>query len=895
VTKRIWWRVLGTALILITVFVEDTVGDERPMILISGTREDLQRKIASEPWARTIFDDIKTSVQPYVDRHATEPEWIVSRLQMHWKTHYTRTFVNGQVWSHGEGRAPVPTVMMAGGRDWAVPYARPRLEDIRPYHEDPRGLWLQNRRKEGEPWEWAPVGKTGQIIENLNSRIVGMAEKAAFLYWYTGDEAYARFATDIFWTYVQGMYHRKNPETYENHRNARILGLATFEVIHEGVTMPLAVIYDFLRDYLVKTGKDTDLVESLFKRWSDRIIEGGGARGNWNLNQARFFVYMGLALQPDSAYADGKGREHYIDQFTDESSRRQTALKDLVPAEYDLETGIWPEAPGYAFSVTDNILRLAHVIRVATGEDVVEAYPVLEKAALVVFQYLFPNGYTVGFGDTYHQSPNPMSLELLIARARLRGDTGKERQLTAVLSRQVALSGYERDRRASLFALTAYVPNMMDAAADVAPLSTRTFEGPPVNLLIQRNGDDPVHGLMASLVGTKGGHMHANGMALELYGQGTVLGPDVGRGSSYWQDEHGEYYREYPAHNTVIVDGESDYSSRDDQPMEVLHLEPASETEGVSEWVSFSDTAFDEPKTGSDQRRLVSVIRTSPTTGFYVDIYRSRRRDGKDRKHEYLYHNLGRTVTLRDVDETTIPTEPTDELGTVHGDLIGYNYFTEKQAVTHAGDFVAEFSVALDEAPDVGMRMWMGGESDRTVFTAMSPQSRSTLRGSAPRELRGDPVPMVLVRQAGEAWSRPFVAVLEPFGDDGSARVAGVKRMSGDSGFVGLEVTSEGLNGQTIHVLNDLSGEVVHETEGVTFQGVYGVTSVDTEGLVHLYLGEGKQLSVLGFSIKGVNGPVAASLHRDGDGYRVSCSGPVTVQTPEGTFSFDAGHQHALR
>jgi len=882
-------RILGFTLVLVCPMGMGVVADDRPMILVDSTREALQGKIESEAWAQTIYDGIVRSVQPYVDRHKTEPEWIVSRLQMHWKTRYARTFVNGQVWSHGEGRAPVPTVRFAGGRDWAVPYATPKLEDIRPYDEDPRGIWLQNRRKQGEPWEWAPVNATGQIIERINGRIMSMAEKAAFLYWYTGDKVYAKFASDILWTYVIGMHHRANPETFENHRNARIIGLATFEVIHEGITMPLAVAYDFLRGYLIETGRDTELIDGLLKRWADRIIEGGGRRGNWNLNQARFIVYMGLALEPNATYADGKGREHYIAQFTHESSRRQNALKDVIPQEYDQATGIWPEAPGYAFGVTDNILRLSHVIRNATDEDVVDAYPILEKAALVVFQYLFPNNRTVGFGDTYHQAPNPMSLEMLIARARYKGDVAKERQLTAVLNRQMAEAGYRRDRSRSLFALTAYVGNLMEVTRDNSPLATRTFHGPPVSLLVQRNGDDPTYGLMASLVGTMGGHMHANGMALELFGQGMVLGPDVGRGSSYWQKEHGEYYRRFPAHNTVIVDGVSDYRSRDDHPFEVLHLEPASETQALSEWVSFSDTAFDEPETASDQRRLVSVIRTSPTSGYYVDVFRSRRRDDKDRKNEYLYHNLGQGVDLMNADGQMLTTSLTDELGTAHGDQIGYDYFTEKQAVSHNGDFSAVFRVDLEAEPDVRMRMWMAGAEGRTVFTAMSPPARSISRGSAPRELRGDPVPMVLVRQAGEAWTRPFAAVFEPFGADAGPGVSRIRRLSGADDFVGLEVVSERLNGHVAYVFNDLSGEVTHAAADMAFQGIYGVACLDADGLQYLYLGQGTRLSAPGYEIAGVEGSVAACLYREGKGFRVSCSGRVRVRTPEGVFTVSAG------
>jgi len=373
-----------------------------------------------------------------------------------------------------------------------------------------------------------------------------------------------------------------------------------------------------------------------------------------------------------------------------------------------------------------------------------------------------------------------------------------------------------------------------------------------------------------------------------------VLGPDAGRGSSYWQPDHREYYREYPAHNTVIVDGVSNYRSRDDHPFQVLHLEPPSGTAGVSDWVSFSDTAFDEPETGSDQRRLVSVVRTSPTSGFYVDIFRSRRRDGKDRKHEYLYHNLGQSVTVADAAGQVLASEPTDELGTAHGDLIGYDYFTEKRSSTHDGDFRGEFRVEQDGHPDVGMQMWMAGAEGRTLFTAMSPPARSVARGSAPRELRSNPVPIVLVRQAGEAWTRPFAAVFEPFGGEVEPGVRRIRRLPGRAGFVGLELTSDGPDERMVHVFNDLAGEEVHRAEGKTFQGVFGVACHDADGLMFLYLGHGRQIAVLGYGIEGIEGPVAASLYRRDGRLRVSCSGPVRVQTPEGAIPVSSGQDQPL-
>ena len=43
---------------------------DRPLMM-GGTREALATKIASEPWALAIYDDIVQSVQLYVDRHVS--------------------------------------------------------------------------------------------------------------------------------------------------------------------------------------------------------------------------------------------------------------------------------------------------------------------------------------------------------------------------------------------------------------------------------------------------------------------------------------------------------------------------------------------------------------------------------------------------------------------------------------------------------------------------------------------------------------------------------------------------------------------------------------------------------------------------------------------------------
>jgi len=852
---------------------------KHPSILTgSHTAVSLKSKIESNDWAAQVFADIQDTVQPYVDRHGQDPEWIVSRLCMHWKTRYERAFVNGPRWSHGEGNAPVPTVRFAGARDWATDYASPAIEDILPYSEDPRGIWLQNKAKPGVPWEWADVTVTGHIIEGINERIMGLAEKAAFLYWYIGDSAYAKFAADIMITYAHGMIHRHAPETFEDHSQAHILGLATFEVIHERITYPLAVTYDFLLPYLIENEVDTLPIQNLFRRWADRIIEGGFAHGNWNLHQAKYIVPLGLALEPDSTYEDGKGREFYVDHFTTRSTANQRCLSDLI-SQYD-EKGVWPESPGYAFNVTDNIIAISQLVFNGTALDPVSEFPILEQAALLVFQYCFPNGRTVGFGDTGHGLPSARTLELLIARARRIGDNQTEQRLTDVLQGQIAEHGYVRGSRGSLFELATYVDTLTSAEATQGDeLSTRTFHADTVSLILQRNGLDPQTGLMASLTATKGGHSHAGGLALELYGRGLVSSPDSGPGVSYWQKEHGEYYSRPPSHNTVVVDGISNYSPREQRvPFTINAVEPTPQTQSaISDDCSFFDVSFIEPSTEADQRRVVGLVQTGPDSGYYVDIFRSRRQNGSDKYHDYIHHNLGQTVALHDTDRNTLSMSDTEALGTDSGDQAGYDYFTDKREVSQDGSFTAVFEVELPDG-DLETTVHMPTRRSRQIFAVRSPWARTTRTGSAPESLRC-PMPTLLVRQEGEAWTDPFVAVIETT-SSGAATIQSVtSRIEGEATVVSISSTVS-RRSRIDTVISDLQGSR-KELEGTVFECTYGcVTRVEDE-VLSVYLGRGKQLGAKGIEIEVVGETGAAELRILPEAIHVSSTTEVDVLLPQ--------------
>ncbi len=866
---------------MLLVLLVASVFASHPCIYTSEEQKsELKNKIRSHKWAAENYKSVKSSVEEYVRRHETDPEWIVSRLQMYWNNKYEDVYVNGSVYSHGEGEAPVPTPKFAGGRDWAVDYMSPSLEDIKPYMDDERGMWLRNGKKEGNPWEWAPLEETGQIIERINERIMTLAQNAAFVYWFTGDESYAEFAADIFWTYTYGMHHRSNPKFYKDDRSRQIIGLATFEVIHEAITVPMAVCYDYIRGYLKENDKDIRIVEDVFKRWTDRIIEGGGAEGNWNINQARFIVYMALALEDNDAYENGKGRQYYLDAFLKTSRPNQKALPDVVNDEYDPDNAIWDEAPGYAFSTTQNIIKLARIIQNATGRDVLKEFPTVEKAYLAYFQYLFPNGYSVGFGDAYHEKPQAEPLELLIALYRQRGNKQMEASIIAALKEKIE-DGYDRAKNNSLLSLTTYTDELADAGEGEANLQTPTYYSRPVNMFIQRNGKNPRTALCATLTGTAGGHVHANGMTAEFYGCGMVMAPDSGRGTSYWQAEQGEYYARFPAHNTVVVDGVSDYNPHHGQKSGDLRYaayrinacEPQSESpKRINENVSFIDASFTEPKTAARQRRKLAIVRTSKDSGYYVDIFRSARQDGEDKFHDYIYHNIGELTSLERGTSKAVDWKQTSLLTSKRGLLKAYDYFEDERSAAFDGDFSAVF-----EAEDAAMKIWAGGFENTMLFKASSPKSRAALKGSIPKALEGERMPTLIIRREGEAWSKPFVNIFEPYRRKNGTSVRDV-RISQKDGLIAVKVNSES---SKQYIFSSDCDYRRFKFEGMEFEGEFAVVNFDNSGeLEYLYLGSGRFLKAGEYYIDGGEELVSAGLYMEGEKVNASANKSVRVRLP---------------
>ncbi len=291
----------------------------------------------------------KANTERYLAKVSADSTWLFSRLQMYWNTHATDVFVNSERFDHAGGdRAPVPTVKYNGTRSAESAYNRPKLDDVIPYDDDAQGDVTYINRATGK-MEKAHPSKTGCNINSLNQQILGIARDASRIYKATGDRRYAALAYPVFDTYLKGIYYRNVPTDLTHGHMQTLVGMATFEVIHEDAVASITEIYANLGKYITR---DRDLYEAAMKKWAENIIANGVPHNNWDLCQAEFITDIALVLRSNKDYADHKGREYYLNYIQNTSSIRQWSMGRLINFGYDPQTAIWYESPGYSTTVS---------------------------------------------------------------------------------------------------------------------------------------------------------------------------------------------------------------------------------------------------------------------------------------------------------------------------------------------------------------------------------------------------------------------------------------------------------------------------------------------------------------------------------------------------------------
>lgn len=669
---------------------------------------------------------LRSRLAPYMRHVGAQPDWLVSRLQMNWTTHASQTYVRGEQFDHvGTERADVPTIKTNGSRSTASDYRRPALEDIRPYDDDSLGRVTYINKVSGVMEPTSPA-RTGCNIANVNRQILGIARDAAHLYALTADSRYRdSICLPVLDTFLRGLAATRVPLDLNHGHQQTLMGLTTFEVIHEEAVSEVTEAYRYL-------ATRNPAWDEALRHWADVITRNGVPHNNWNLFQADFILKLASTLADDSLYADRRGRQYYTRVAVEGEGLRQWGIARLCQLGFGPEA-VWYEGAGYATNMVRDLAVFANRMDRDYGIDLFSSLPVLKRAIWALPQYLMPNRMAVGFGDTH---PN----YLTTSAADALEEYARRHQLDALADSAAQLRH-------------ALQPSATEA--EVTRWATPRFSAPNVSWYVLREGMDPRHGLMASLNGSLGNHQHANGISLELYGRGYVLAPDAGIGQNlYSGQDYAEYYSQMPAHNTVVVDGVSSYPVMMSQ--HAFSVRHEGETRGATG--RYVTVDFLEPETQSDQRRTVAVVRTSATSGYYIDVFRSRRRDGRDRFHDYFYHNLGQQLTL-----SGDSLQPTDELAFAGGHLYAYSYLYDQRKTSTRNDVQARFTTHAADGRDIDMQMWMRGDADRDIFTALAPPNLEYERmPGQPYDIDAQPTLTYVARQQGEAWQHPFVAVFAP-------------------------------------------------------------------------------------------------------------------------------------
>ena len=750
------------------------------------------------------------NVMSQVDKH---PDWLYSRLQMFWKTNASDVFVNGEAFAHPGGeRAAEPTVKYNGTRGFESQYNRPKLEDLVPYDDDEQGNVTYINKVTGKMEKTSPA-KTGCNIAGVNRYIVGIARDAARIYAATGDMRYGQMAAKVFDVYMKGIAYRNVPIDLNHGHQQTLVGMTTFEVIHEDVINELTQMYPLIKP-LVKD--DQAVIEAGFKKWAENIIANGVPHNNWDLFQADFIVKIALVLQDNQAYADGKGKQYYLDYIVNQNSIRQWSMNKLIDFGFDANSKTWYESPGYSTTVLSSICDFANMLDEKAGIDLFKQRPILTEAVKTSAEYLFPNRMIAGFGDTHPGYLNTGGIDQVLKYAT-------------------------RHKNKNLISEMNLLKNAVAPQAPISEIEAYTstlFYAPNVSWIAMRSGMDKQHDLMASINASLGNHQHANGISLELYGKGYVLGPDAGIGRTLYSGlDYLEYYSQMPAHNTVVVDGVSSYPVMMSQHAfkvvasypEVSKEQPASKKlsekklsiqkdSELKDKITYATVSFIEPETQAQQQRTTAIVKTSAKGGYYIDVFRSKKKEGGDKIHDYFYHNLGQEMKVMDATSgQSLDMKPTEELAFAGGHLYAYSYIYDKKSAEMQNSVKTQFVTkilddkvveAMDGQREITMTMWMKKDENRTIFQALSPVNLEYERmPNQPYKVDEQPVLTFVARQKGEAWNHPFVCVYEPSSDAEPGDIASVDYFTpSEPSAVGIIVKLK--DGTEQHIVCSENGKV---------------------------------------------------------------------------------------
>ncbi|NEW83769.1 MAG: hypothetical protein GZ094_15575 [Mariniphaga sp.] len=849
-------------------FATRTATAQNPHILVNaGDRQTVLDKVKQQVWAKSIFEEIQKEVNPYVERHTTNPDWILSRYLMNRVPgkRYTTVYADesGSRLIKWEGDAPVPTVrvntyLRSPITEKGTSYRKPTIEELVP--NDTSSVMLLFNPETGTK-DWTdPQAYTTAINGDIND----LALDAAILYWLNGDEKYAKFAADLLDQWAKGVYYQQAIV------GPCRTGLLDMQTLGDQNYRNIILAYDFVKPFMKQNGYDLHWYEPVFEKFAATLAFRGFWNNNWYAAESSTMVFAAMSLE-------NKQKQDYYLQFilkkdTINGACGQLALPSTVE-KWLTHDGHWKEPGGYHNYPVGNLL-LSSLALEKNGHDVFQQFPALFKASYAMLKYSFPNLTVGGFGDTGRASQSAESLEIGLVGA-IKYNQPALPEMLASMKKLINGGMYNREKSGFL-GLLCFLTEIPEAKT--------TYQWPRTGVLefakyfLQRNGIDPQTGLMVGVQGATYNHNHCNGMAMELYGLCEVMGIDAGTGPNYEHPLHRNYHSQWAAHNTVVAAGSSSSvpfsgsaGAKNIGQIELAAMEPMPDQKAVSPDYSFTDTRYLDKSTNTNQSRTLAIVRTSEATGYYIDIFRSDNAISND----YVYHNIGDQVTFLNSKREELKTSPT-EYPLTGKDYPGFRFFADVEKLGgYTENLIARFSIKDEQSNDLFMQVLLPGAEGRTYYRAKSLKTKT-----AGKVYNGKPLPVFTIRTEAEAKTNPFITVFESYKGAGGNSVDRIEvgKVKDSSEFTTLTVFNKDGSYQEIFQSVDPGKE--YSAKNGSIAGYFGVADFKNGKLASLYLGKGTAIINSGYSLKSMTPNGSANLIIGGKSIKISCNQSFEVGVP---------------
>lgn len=690
---------------------------------------------------------------------------------------------------------------------------------------------------------------------------------AAITYFLTSDENYAQFAADIF-AYYSKKIAPKTPETtyilndhFGDSRKPIPYIALIYDFIYGYVKYPGTKVYDIdTKSYVAFNNDDAQL--TIKNIAGDVLREYAKPDKHGKTISNHPILTASGALYPILCVEDEVERERLFDVFWNEGTFNQNSFTKTIMPMYGTQ-GIWPESVSYSF-MTDVPKIINIVDRLKPELNVGQKYRHILEGSLLFPNLKNPNNTYVRYGDSKRDvdaSGNFYRYVLAISD-RNGFDDLKMRAANTLKQNYNSVGGYKPQLSNSMYAHSQStqlfwgmpIADSIKGEVDFKPTVVVKHAG----VALQRNfveEDNEAYGLCGIIGGAHYVHSHCTGIAMELYGQGYVMAPNGGLPPSTTErgyPVHTDYFRLYAGNNTVVVNG----TSQGKQPgawnsnsylwqntTVNIAAEPRHLEDPISPNFNFATQFLDDNVNNCDQQRTLSVIRTSPTTGYYLDVFRSKSLNS-NKFHDYIYHNIGDKMSIANSEGTPYEVTATTKYDNDIGDPVhspGWRFFEEEKTTAATND---EVKVRFDiEYDNKYMHMSIPGGLGREYTQALGPETREARNGYVKKKTQ-----VLAIRQKGEAWNKPYVAIFEPSAST-TPSVQSTQHLVLGNVVVGVKVVSKvGESVMTDYIISQATSDSIHlPAYDITFKGRFGIVRTvavsDTHEDVTLYVGEGSLLS----------------------------------------------------